>query len=383
MGFQRYKKYSSPLYNYTFDRVTGKFVRWGKTKEDDPKYSIAGPEIADIEISTACSKGCAYCYKSNMKYGTYMTNDNYKRILNTINANDTLTQVALGIGDIDSNPELEKILITTRELGLVPNITINGTKMNDYYYDLLVKYCGAVSISRYNDEEMINVAKELKARSKNNKSSTLKNINIHAILCKDTYNSIFKFIKENFVECKLGYNLSDIFDAIVFLSLKPIGNRNIYTEGNDYQSDTKLDYSVSDEDYKKLIDYVLNYSVPIGFDSCGCYKFLNSIRDHEHYKYISTFAEPCESTLFSIYVNVNGNIYPCSFCEHSLKFINVMKKYTKSNNIPEVVNLLEEDMDFTNDVWYSEMFKVFRKIVLSTEQSNDIHCRTCPIFGVL
>ena len=67
MSFPRYKKYSSPLYNYLFDRTTGKFARWGKTKEDDPKYSITGPEIADIEISTACSKGCAYCYKSNNK----------------------------------------------------------------------------------------------------------------------------------------------------------------------------------------------------------------------------------------------------------------------------------------------------------------------------
>ena len=52
MSFPRYKKYSSPLYNYLFDRTTGKFARWGKTKEDDPKYSITGPEIADIENGT-------------------------------------------------------------------------------------------------------------------------------------------------------------------------------------------------------------------------------------------------------------------------------------------------------------------------------------------
>ena len=42
-------------YNYIFNYKTGMFVRWGKTKEDDPKFSPIGPEIADIEITTICN----------------------------------------------------------------------------------------------------------------------------------------------------------------------------------------------------------------------------------------------------------------------------------------------------------------------------------------
>ena len=378
MSFPRYKKYSSPLYNYLFDRITGKFARWGKTKDDDPKYSIIGPEIADIEISTTCSKGCAYCYKSNTVNGTYMTNESYKRVLNIINQNDTLTQVALGIGDIDANLDLEKILITTREFGLVPNITINGSKMTDYYYDMLAKYCGAVSISRYNDEELIETAKELKKRIEKN-DNTLKYINIHMILCKDTYDDLFDFIKNKFESVK------DLFNAIVFLSLKPLGDRNKYTSGNDYNSNDKQEYRISKEEYKTLIDYALSKRIPIGFDSCWCYNFLESIKDSDKYKQLSTYAEPCESTLFSIYVNVFGKAFPCSFCEHSLKFMNIITKDYKFddnyNNITFPDLLSEKDIDFLMDVWFSPMFNRFRKLVLNTA-CNELNCRRCPIFDI-
>ena len=45
------KKVQSKGYNYKFDKKTGFFARWGKTKEDDPLSSPFGPEIADIEVN--------------------------------------------------------------------------------------------------------------------------------------------------------------------------------------------------------------------------------------------------------------------------------------------------------------------------------------------
>ena len=35
----------SKEYNYRFDKETGFFARWGKTKEEDPLFSPFGPEI--------------------------------------------------------------------------------------------------------------------------------------------------------------------------------------------------------------------------------------------------------------------------------------------------------------------------------------------------
>lgn len=48
-------------YNYIFDKTNGVFVRWGKTKEDDPVMAPS-PEILDCEITTICGMGCQYCF---------------------------------------------------------------------------------------------------------------------------------------------------------------------------------------------------------------------------------------------------------------------------------------------------------------------------------
>ena len=68
---------SSENYNYIFDRETGFFARWGKTRDDDPIMSPFGPEILDIEVSTICNMGCTFCFPSKTKI---MMNDKEKNI---------------------------------------------------------------------------------------------------------------------------------------------------------------------------------------------------------------------------------------------------------------------------------------------------------------
>ena len=51
-------------YNSVFNKQTGFFARWGKTKDEDPQFSKY-PEIADIEISSGkCHNNCPFCYFS-------------------------------------------------------------------------------------------------------------------------------------------------------------------------------------------------------------------------------------------------------------------------------------------------------------------------------
>lgn len=38
--------------NYVFSKVDGTMMTWGKTKEEDPPFSLVGPFIADIEVTT-------------------------------------------------------------------------------------------------------------------------------------------------------------------------------------------------------------------------------------------------------------------------------------------------------------------------------------------
>jgi sulfatase maturation enzyme AslB (radical SAM superfamily) len=91
---------SDGSYNYKFDKITGEFRRWGKTIDDDPEYSPAGPEILDIEISSGkCSGNCKFCYKGNSvnQDAVNMTFETFKKIIDKLPK--TLTQVAFGICD--------------------------------------------------------------------------------------------------------------------------------------------------------------------------------------------------------------------------------------------------------------------------------------------
>ena len=160
------KVLSSPAYNYAFNKETGFFLRWGKTKEDDPDYSPYGPEIADIEISTICSgvKGvgvCKFCYKSNTPKGTYMSFDTFEKLFAKLPK--TVTQIAFGIGDINANPDMWRIFQYSRDNGVIPNVTVNGEGITDEIADKLVSLCGAVAVSVYDKNKSYDAIQRINA----------------------------------------------------------------------------------------------------------------------------------------------------------------------------------------------------------------------------
>jgi len=334
MPSENVKIYKSKKYNYIFNRKNGFFIRWGKTYKHNPNFSPVGPEILDIEVSTICSKACNWCYKSNNPKGRYMPFELFKRIFDKFPK--TLTQIAFGIGDIDGNPDLFKIMSYCRNNDVVPNITINGERMTDYYYDKLVELCGAVAVSHYNDKVCFNAIKELGNRG-------LEQVNIHKLLCKETYKDCLALID------KTKY-LKEL-NAIVFLWIKPLGANNSFRQ---------LD---SLGNYKKLVDYAMDRNRRIGFDSCSASSFLKTVKGRKNYKALETLVEPCESTLFSYYINVNGVGYPCSFSEHTIWGINLL--YIKN---------------FIKEVWYEKEIKRFRKKLIRNVDSNK--CRMCPIYDL-
>ena len=75
-----------------------------------------------------------------------------------------INQFAAGVTDVDSNVDLWDIFAHCRENDVVPNITINGNKMTPEVYDNLVKYCGAVAVSHYNDDTCFNAVHGLTSR---------------------------------------------------------------------------------------------------------------------------------------------------------------------------------------------------------------------------
>jgi radical SAM protein with 4Fe4S-binding SPASM domain len=334
------KRLKSPDYNYLFCKDDGKFWRWGKEEKDDPDYSPYGPELADIEIGTLCSgindEPCSHCYKSNGFSGNNMFLDTFKKVFHNLNRGQ-LTQIAFGIGDIDSNQDMFKIMEYCRIHEVIPNITINGARLTETIVNRLTSLCGAIAVSRYNPKDICYSAVE---RLTNNEH---KQINIHQLVSLETYEDCL----ETMEDIKADPRLSKL-NALVFLSLKPKGNRNKMT---------KLPY----EKWKKLIDKAFEKKIPIGFDSCAAPIFMEAVKGHKNYDDYKTLIEPCESLLFSVYVNVKGEVYPCSFLEETRQYI---------------CDARDNDLE---DIWHSTQSKGWREKLLG---SNCYGCRSCPVFDI-
>jgi len=332
-----WKKFRSKNYNYNFNVETGYFERWGKVKEDDPIYSEFGPEILDCEVSTICNFGCPFCYKGNTSNGKHMSFEVFKNIFDKFpkyNGIHFLTQIAFGIGNIDASDDLWKMMEYCRKNGVVPNITINGDRLTNKIIEKLVKYCGAIAVSRYVNKNICYDAIEKLSKK------GMKQINIHQMISKETFGQAIETLSDIEKDKRL-----EKLNAIVFLSLKQKG-RGIHHN--------KLNIFL----FENLIKFALKNRINFGFDSCGAnkatevFKKLNILEKYEQY------IEPCESSSFSYYIDVNGVGHPCSF----------------SNECSVGVDILKVN-DFKNDVWFNIETCIERKRI----QDNG---RSCPYFKV-
>lgn len=317
-------------YNWEFNTATGYFRRWGNSEEEDPKFSPVGPEILDIEVSTICHQGCKFCYKNNTGVGKNMSIETFKTILDKIKGN--LTQVAFGIGDLKANPDLIKMFLYCRVNDIIPNVTINGSGLDEQSAKQLAELCGAVSVSNYNKDVCYNAVKLLT-------DSGLKQVNIHQLLCDETIPQI----KTLLTDFKGDPRLKKLH-AIVFLSLKQKGRGVSFTP-------------IKPDDFNSLCEVLLSDDIPSGFDSCTANKFLSYVDKHPEYRNLELYTEPCESGLFSSYINVDGIFYPCSFAER--------------NSGIDVVNC----KDFMTDVWNSTAVIFWRNLLLKCN-------RNCPLYKI-
>ena len=330
------KGFRSPGYNFNFNMKTGEFARWGTTFEDDPEYSKVGPEIADIELSTICHNGCTFCSKSNTLVGKNMSLETFHKVFEALPV--TLTQIAFGLGDIDGHPDLWKIMEICRINNVIPNITINGSRMTKEYYDKLAKLCGAVAVSYYDEDICFNAVQKLTDRG-------MTQVNIHALLSAETYNKCIHLLNSNDPRIEK-------LNAIVFLCLKQKGRGESL-------------HQVKFDDYKKLVDIALQSGKGFGFDSCSAPMFLKAVKESPDYNKYYQMSEPCESACFSAYVNVEGKFFPCSFAEGTPGW-------------EDGIDLLK-CKNYT-DFWNHPKTVAFRNKLISNKDCNN--CRQCQIYKI-
>jgi MoaA/NifB/PqqE/SkfB family radical SAM enzyme len=297
---------------------------------DDPDFSPFGPEIADIEITEVCygirGKHCPYCYKSNMPQGRTMPLGTLKKVIGAINKNNTLTQVAFGLGSTgEENPDLWEMCAYLRRNNIIPNGTV--ADITDETADKIATTFGAAAVSWHGDKDICyDSVHKLTSRG-------LKQTNIHFVLYEETYNDALALIHD----MKHDKRLEGMY-ALVFLSLKKKGRA---AEAN-FNSLPKVLF-------KNLIETAFQNDINFGFDSCSFCKFEEAIKGNPNEKLLLTLAESCESTRFSAYVNVEGKFYPCSFCEGE-------KGWEKGIDII--------DINFFDDIWNGKKSLEFRKTSL-------------------
>jgi radical SAM protein with 4Fe4S-binding SPASM domain len=346
------KYLSSPDYHYMFNKENGMFARWGKTVEDNPLYSPFGPEIMDIEIVKGgyCSGQCSFCYKCN-NLGTefhYMTLEEMRIILSKLPK--TITQIAYGITDIVSNRDFWNILRVTKEAGIIPNYTTNGNGVTEHIAALTKQYCGAVAVSLINKETSYSAIKMFT-------DVGMKQVNIHYMLSDETLEEAFNVVDD----MQNRFELKEM-NAIVFLSYK---HKN---------QDSPFHAVKNIADYKRLIKYCLERKIKFGFDSCSAGMAMKALEDEPNFKEIAESIDPCESGLFSLYMDTYGKIYPCSFVEDTNHFICAI--------------LDEEVKDFEKDVWYHPKMVEWRdKLIKSSSSCINCKlssmCRSCPEYETL
>ena len=389
---KKVKLVKSNNYNYFFNKENGFFARWGETQDVDP-VSAPLPEILDLEISQGkCSGNCPECYKCNgnteevynMSFETFVEifhkvaktvvritfedgkiktgeyNSSFKCFSKALSKQEVanfvksklvatnlkvskveimniglLTQIAFGICDLDTNPDFLKMMCYCREFDVIPNFTFNGNGLTEELADQISKVCGAVAVSNRNKQNTYNSIKMLTDRG-------MSQINIHAIVHDKSYKKILETIDDMCSDARLTK-----MNALVLLRYKPKGNG----VGNFKQ--------LSLQQYRDIIEYANSKNVNIGFDSCSAPIYLQAI-DETTLNKTKDYVEPCESALFSSYINCKGDFYACSFCEGEGMW-------------KQGISVL--DSSSFDQVWNHEKTTKFRELLLN-------NCRKCPMFNL-
>ena len=336
----------SHTYHCFFSKLDGFNLRFGKTIDDDPECCGLGPEIADIEIVTgSCpkvnSENCRWCYKNNTSApGKVMTLEQFQEVISRFPIN--LSQVALGITGVKSNPYLKDILIYLRKLGIIGNLTLTGADLDDEMADVLCQYCGACAVSCYDKAKDLcyNTIKRLHDNAKEKFNRDM-HLNMHIVIADFSMAHVMDV-------------LNDIKDgkvpglrSIVMLHAKPVGRAK------------NLDCNLSKENLTKVIKFCLDNNISFGFDSCNGHNVQDILMEMGKSELCGSI-EPCESSRMSIYCSVEGKITPCSFVEHV---------YENS-----AIDLLNTDA-MVKDVWMTDkMLNAFR---------NCTKCsKSCPIYSL-
>lgn len=272
-------------YHFLADKDSGVTFRWGKTTMENPSFAPV-PELADISISNRCSKGCGFCYRASTRNGALMTVEDYCHVIDSMNhpIYGNVFQVAIGGGEPLEHPEFMTIIDETVKRGIIPNFTTNGRLLTENILDAVKEKVGALAVSVTDIQETERLRNVLSHKHKTR-------VNLHYILSEKTIDQATDMLKGKYNQLLTGVN------AIVFLTYKPAGRGNM----KDVLKDGK--------NLQNFIRWTKcpNTICKIGFDACFVPMLLKNTSG------LNDFVDSCEGGFFSVYINEQKEVSPCSF----------------------------------------------------------------------
>jgi radical SAM protein with 4Fe4S-binding SPASM domain len=249
-----------------------------------------------------------------------------------------------------TNPDMFRMFEYARQNMIVPNYTTHGLDVDAEVVRETARLCGAVAVSVVNPEATGEAVRLFT-------QAGMRQVNVHFMLSEERFDEAIHFLEG--LKTDPRYNL---LNAVVFLQYKSKG-----------RTPDAFHAISSVEKYRQLVNTALNKHVGFGFDSCSAPMFLKAMEGTPDFRRYLTLAEPCESALFSSYINCKGDFYPCSFMEGA-------------NGWRSGVNVLQA-RDFLHDVWTHDRIIRWRSDLLASSSgctSCELrkHCRSCPEYSV-
>ena len=278
-----------------------------------------------FDITQYCNGECKYCFTNSIKfpqkYKEELTSEAIVDVLNNL-YNVGIKKVSIGGGE-PFLKDLEKIIEkVNKEIKI--SITSNGTILSDKFLEQF----------KYNK----NIKLTISLDSLSNQKSNLirKNINVDKVvenikrICDDEETRQRLSIRTTISKI----NYEDIYEIIEFCEENRIINLKVNSTNEFGRAKENKDMILPFKEFMKILEELVEY--------CNN-KVKNVNVELPIEKYLKGITRKCMCGTTSLYINWNGNVYPCAFTEGKLllgnvktdsinKIINAVSKFSHENN---------------------------------------------------